>query len=1240
MANQHRPVWQLRTLRWTASVFIFLLLLALVSWLALPSLVKKIAVEQTQEKIGRKLTIGEVSFNPFILALRVHDLTIYEPDQQTATINVKELTLDASSTSILRLAPVVDEIKLVSPTIHLVRLSAEGNGRYNFSDVIDRILAMPKSESKALFSLANVQLQNGTVRFDDKVTGKSIDIADVNVGVPFVSNMPRNIDTFVQPILSMTVNGTPLSLKGRSKPFASSMDTTLAIDIDKLDVTSYLPFSPVALPVKLESASLSTQLDLTFSRDDNKPRIALDGNITLVNVSLQEKNAAPLLKADSISAQIGTLDLLNLNGVIDQLIINKPQISADMNNKGDINWMRIGTAKTNPKSSASPPKTNSTATGNTAAKPVSSEDASSALPDILLRKLVVREGSLKWTDDANAAPRQIVQLTKLTVDAEDISTQPNAKPAKVSVSLVENGHGTVKFTGALAPFKGDVNGRVIVNALQIGQYQNYLNRVLPGNLSAQLSGQADVLLSTNKTQVSQLGLKMTDLKLAEKNKAATNIITARSLFLDNATLDLQGRKADADGIRIVGLHGKLSRNAKGELNLQTLLPQKDKQKSSGSVVNAPVLKKKATTGGLPAPDWQARLRALSVNESSIAYEDNGTSPMQKLLLDQINLKVDNLSSLLDQTNNISLQAQLNKSGKLSATGQASPQLKTLTLALDARDLPLAPFQSLFTDYLNVTLTRGTVSTKGKLVMTPPVNQQALALRYNGSASLNHFRVLDKQTSSDFLRWRTLDLQGIDTRIGGVPLFSLKKISLSDFYARTILSEQGKLNLQDVLVSNGQAGKSVVPAKDDNAQPATTVAKTTTSTAPVTSSAPAPGAAVIRIGQTILQRGNINFTDNFVKPNYTANMTGMSGTIGSISSDNTQPASIDLRGKIDNDAPLQISGALNPLTKPMFLDIKASANGVQLSRLTPYSAKYAGYPIVKGKLSMDVQYKIEDNKLVAQNDVRIEQLTFGDHVDGPDVTKLPVMLAVSLLKDRDGNINLNLPVTGSLSDPQFSIGGIILRVFVNLIVKAVTSPFALISSMFGSDSNAELSYIEFAPGSSEITPEIRKKLDTLGYALHQRPALKIDIMGRVDPSVDDAGLRMELLNRKIRALQRKERAENGNRKSDDDAKLSEADYARYLEKVYKEENFKKPRNMIGMAKSLPPEEMQKLIVSNTEISQEDLRSLAQRRADLVRNYLQDQSVISADRIFLIAPKLNAEGIEDKGPTTRVDLSLQK
>lgn len=1241
MDHHPRPAWQLRALRWSIGTLATLLVLACISWLALPPLVKHIAIEQTQEKIGRKLSLGKISFNPFRLALTLNDVVLYEPDQTTPALRAQQLLLNLSSTSLLHLSAVLDEVKLVAPDLHLVRLSDTGLGNYNFSDIIERIQAMPKSEGTTYFSLANIQLQNGTILIDDKVSGKTIDVRSLNLGVPSISNLPRNVDTFVQPQLSMTVNGTPFSLKGRSKPFASSLETTLAIDIDKLDIASYLPFVPLALPVKLQSATLSSTMDLTFSRDQQQPQIALAGSLTLADVAIQEKSNNDLLKIKSITARIGKLDLFKSSGVIDQISIDKPQLWASLNKQGEINWARISNEGNKRNAQASD---NKLATSATTAP--NSTKTAAITPAISIDKLTMRDGSLNWSDDANALPRQLVQLVQLeniSIDAENISTLADAKPAKVELSLTENQQGNVSFNGEIAPLKASVLGRVTLKGVQMKGYQNYLNRALNGTLNGQLSGQTSLQLADGNLKLDKLSLAINNLRLAAKpgsakqtDKTANGIISARTIAVENAALDLRAHSASAETFRLIGLDGDLRRDANGRLNLQDLLLTNSATDTPAAETKKPSPAASAPTTSMASP-WQARLRNLALSDSGLSYEDNTVSPAQKLRIDGLDLKLDKLSTQFDQSSAISLQAIVNKSGKLSINGQASAQLKSVNLNLDAQNLPLAPFQSYFTDYLNVTLSNGTLSTKGKLALTPPLNKQVLALQYNGAASLNNFRLQDKLSSADFLRWRTLNLQGIDASIGTRPLISLEKIALSDFYARAILSEQGKLNLQNIVVRKDQPPTSVVAAPAaDNSSAASTSAPPPSATPPAAD----PNAPVIRIGQTVLESGNINYTDNFVKPNYTANMTNMSGTIGSIASDRNDAATLDLHGKIDNDAPLQISGTLNPLFKPMFLDIKGSANGIQLPRLTPYSTKYAGYPITKGKLSTDVQYRIEDGKLVAQNDVRIEQLTFGDHVDGPSATKLPVMLAISLLKDRDGTINLNLPISGSLSDPQFSIGGILMRVFTNLIIKAVTSPFALISSMFGSGDTGELSYIEFAPGSAELNADIRKKLDTLGYALHQRPALKIDVMGRVDPVLDESGLREELLNQKMRALKRKDVIARQGQPTADDIQLSESERSKYLEKVYSNETFKKPRNVIGLTQSIPPAEMQKLIIDNTKINEDDLRDLAQRRADLVRNYLQDQSIIAAERIFLIAPKLNTDGIKDKGSGSRVDLTLQQ
>ena len=217
---------------------------------------------------------------------------------------------------------------------------------------------------------------------------------------------------------------------------------------------------------------------------------------------------------------------------------------------------------------------------------------------------------------------------------------------------------------------------------------------------------------------------------------------------------------------------------------------------------------------------------------------------------------------------------------------------------------------------------------------------------------------------------------------------------------------------------------------------------------------------VRIGKITLQGGKVNFSDLFVKPNYTVTVDKVGGRVSGLSSAADTVADLELRGSYVGSALVQVVGKLNSLAAKSFLNIKADVSGVDLVPFSPYSGKYAGYNIQKGKLSRNVAYKLENNQLAAENRLFIDQLTFGDKVESPDATSLPVNLAIALLKNNRGEIDLNLPIAGSLDDPQFSVGGVIVQVIVNLFVKAVTSPFALLGSMFGG--GEELSNIEFGP----------------------------------------------------------------------------------------------------------------------------------------------------------------------------------
>ena len=374
----------------------------------------------------------------------------------------------------------------------------------------------------------------------------------------------------------------------------------------------------------------------------------------------------------------------------------------------------------------------------------------------------------------------------------------------------------------------------------------------------------------------------------------------------------------------------------------------------------------------------------------------------------------------------------------------------------------------------------------------------------------------------------------------------------------------------------------------------------------------------------IKRGNVAFSDRFVRPNYDANLTDLAGTLTGFSTAADAIAKLDLTGKVDKTAPLSINGEFNLFRQDAHLDIVAKVTGFELTGLSSYSGKYVGYGIAKGKLSAELNYKIEDRKLTATNQIFLDQLTFGDKVDSPDAVNLPVQLAVSLLKNSRGEIDLRLPVSGTLDDPEFSIFGLVLKMFFNLIGKAITSPFALLGSALGG-SGEELSQLALAPGSAQPGEAQQGKLKTLAQALVDRPTLKLDVIGRADPASDLDGLRQVALDNAVRAQKLKAMIARGeDAPSLEDIEVGADEYPALLEKAYKAADFKKPRNMIGLTKDLPAPEMEALMRANVKVGDAELRALAQQRAQAVREWLAGEGAVPGERIFMLEPKVEAAG----------------
>ncbi len=1213
------PNWMRKTL---LSLVIVFGLFGLVTYFFAPGLVKSLAEQAIQKEIGRKLTLGEIRVNPYTLNATVRDIRLFEADGTSVALQIDALEANASLTSLFRRAAVLDALRVTHPVIHITRTAPQ---RFSFSDIVEKILAKPKDDDPVHFSLNNIEVENGEIDFDDRVTAQRHRLDTIKLALPFISDLPYATDIFVQPAFAARLDGSPIELTAKSKPFVDSLDSSLELEVTNLDLPDYMGFSPVPLNFKLASGKLTANLALSF-RHTQKTELALSGQVSLSNLLLTDQADQQLLAFQTLTTVLDRVDLIQQSAGIQRIQLDAPDLNLTRDKNGVLNWQKVFA----PALAPAPSRTTSAASPRPSTVP-----SASAIPKIDIAQIIVSRGNVQWNDQALAKPFQ-TQVKAIQLNVNGLSTH-RAVPAQIRLALQTANEEQLEQQGTLLLSGKSATGQFKLQQIKPGQYGPYIVPFLLARIedgSVDLSGRyaADwVNSAAPQLKLDELALNVSKLRLRMPDDKEA-LLAGEQFILSGGQFDLATNKLTIDSVKIVAPSIDVKRAQDGKINLLTMLPGSSQTSSSAA----------ATTPATPATPTQTPLnlliKALQVERGSVRFNDAAAATPVSLRADNLDLNLQNISTAKGAAIPFDLKTGFNRKGQLNLQGNAVLEPLTVTASIDAKKLAVASLQAYAADRLNVNITDADLSLRGngRFGMNSP---DALTANFKGTADINNVVALDRVNGEEFLRFKSLKLGQIDIQVPAqqAPVaLKLADIALSDFYARVIVNSNGTVNLQEVVSTPGEpeAGQKSITTARSSDQPITPAASSTGSatTAPQ-GNAPRP---VIRLGQITLVNGRVNFTDNLIRPNYSANLTELGGSISGMASDQPAPADVNIRGSVDGDGALTINGKINPLGTQLYAVLDGSASDIELTKLTPYAIKYAGYGIEKGKLSMKVQYKIENGRLDAQNRLYLDQLTFGARVDSPTATSLPVLLAVALLKDSNGVIDVNLPVSGSLSDPEFSLGGVIVRVIVNLLTKALISPFSLLASAFGSEE--ELGYIEFKPGSALVSGADQGKIEKLAKALADRPALKLDITGRADPDTDREGARHERLAEKIRKQKIKELPRSDESVDANTIKVDASEYPKYLERVYSDEKFSKPRNVIGLAKTLPVEEMEKLILANTSISDDDLRSLASQRAGNVRQRIEKVEPKLGERIFLVAPKLNVEGIKDKGKPNRVDFSL--
>ena len=752
------------------------------------------------------------------------------------------------------------------------------------------------------------------------------------------------------------------------------------------------------------------------------------------------------------------------------------------------------------------------------------------------------------------------------------------------------------------------------------------------------------------------------------------LVAVERIAVEGAALDLAAHSVSAERLSVRAPRVTVLRNADGSLMAQSWLrPQ-------------PASSEKSAAAGAP---WSAQLGEAVVQGGTIAWRDAVPARPVRADLGNVNLKASGIhwdGAKLAGALPVELSAQVTAAGRRSDPGRLSwnGQVRLDPLAVrgsvNAERLPAHAFMPYAGSSLNIDVLRADASFKGNVQMAQ--QPAGISLAVQGDARLQELRMhslpdsekrskaraartasqaplapdaaAERRASGlgeELLSLKNLRVQGVNVQMQPRrPLrISTGQTTLSDFYARLVILPDGTFSLRDIVGEDGAAA----PAAQQKA---------------ATPAAPDPNAPVIRIGPVRVSGGRVAFTDRFIRPNYSADLSELTGSLGAFSTvppgGQVQMAELKLTGRAQGTAALDISGRVNPLAQPLALDIKGSATDLELPPLSPYSVKYAGHGIERGKLSVSVNYVVQpDGSLTASNNIVLNQLEFGEPVEGAP-NSLPVKLATALLADSNGVINLDIPISGSLNDPEFSIGPIVFKAIGGIIAKAVTAPFRAIAGIFGgSGSGGDPSQVIFKAGSSTLDDAARKQLDAVAKALQERTALKLTITGAAELATERVGWQRQRLRDMLAAELRGDApAERENAAEGDEAegkgeaasapaapqrtgnpaeteaalaKLSAEDYVRLVRRLYRRADLPgKPRNALGMARTLPVEEMERLLMEQIEVDDDAMRTLAQARAVAVKDYLAAKGLASS-RIFLGSTRTSAP----KGKKTAAPAATQ-
>jgi hypothetical protein len=782
----------------------------------------------------------------------------------------------------------------------------------------------------------------------------------------------------------------------------------------------------------------------------------------------------------------------------------------------------------------------------------------------------------------------------MNVELKNLSTLPDDNADMTLVAAGPEG-GRIDWTGTLSIVPIASEGTLKVTDGKMKVWWPYVRDALPlvledgvlnfsTDYTLNLAKETEMVLSNASASIAPFKLNAPD---------GRPLARLERLDVSDTTVDLAKQHVVVGKINSKNLETWATREADGQLDWQKLFASQPAGRAKPTA-NDPVTVEAPKPGPVaPSKPWQVLLKDVELRDYRVHLADKVPKTPVALEVGPLNLNVKNFDSLNQSPFSLKLDTGIGKQGKLTASGDVNLNPVSATLNVTTQDIDLRVAQAYIDPFIRLELRSGMLDSD---LVVDLKRIDPLAFTVQGNVQIAQLHTLDTMKDRDFLKWQRLGLEKLNYQHGDS--LSIAKVNVAQPYVRFMINDDRTTNIDDLLI----------------AQPAGSASKT--------DAKPAAGKDKplgIHVGGIAINDGSANFADFSLTPNFATAIQQLNGQIGTIDSRQAKPASVNIAGKVDRYAPVTIKGSVNPFDPMASLDIATSFKRVELTTLTPYSGKFAGYRIRKGRLNLDLHYLITKGQLKAENKLVVEQLQLGEKVDSPDAVDLPIKLAIALLKDTDGKISIELPVTGDLNNPQFSVMPIVWQTLRNLVLRAAQAPFKFIGGLISGGGAEDLGTVSFAPGSSELSPEAQKALTTLAAALKERPALRLEIEGTAAQSSDGPFIAKERLEREFqynyyKILQRrgeKVPAQASLLKVPDDEK------GPLLEGIYRTRlKQQPPAEWAKLSRDERAQKMSDALIDFWSKSEVLLRQLGQERASRIKDFLVDKGQLADERVYFV------------------------